>query len=352
MNTIIILSMLLKVAVSIPPPDDQLHIYALPVGQGDCTVIQCPKAEGGPTKGVVTIIDAGASNSRGIGGQGIVDFLTGTKLNFVIITHSHKDHQSYIDTILDYYKTPVTVYHPCDWSSYRVKSTYAEPQEVPKCTGIQNCAEKIKLENLCPSTEGITMSFVASAYKDCAGGTANNEDSIISKITWAGTSALITGDFELTDTDMDGFLMKAGPDLKSQIYRLSHHGALHANPPNLLTYIQAQYVFSSSGYRYGHPRCEIYLYYDDEKNPYHLVNSVPPHPYTCYKHLGFSKYEHVDMMIKKPIFVTSLFREVAKDEWIRSYYLLKFSIDDNSKIGVYFTHIGDEKMNNHYHYYY
>ena len=55
MNAIIILSLLLKVAVSIPDADNQLHIYALPVGQGDCTVIQCPKANGGPTKGVVTI---------------------------------------------------------------------------------------------------------------------------------------------------------------------------------------------------------------------------------------------------------------------------------------------------------
>ena len=72
------------------------------MGQGDCTVIQCPRADGGPTKGVVTIIDAGASNSRGIDGQGIVDFLAGTELNFVIITHSHKDHWSYIVTILNY----------------------------------------------------------------------------------------------------------------------------------------------------------------------------------------------------------------------------------------------------------
>ena len=27
----------------LPPADDNLNIYALPVGQGDCTVIQCPK---------------------------------------------------------------------------------------------------------------------------------------------------------------------------------------------------------------------------------------------------------------------------------------------------------------------
>ena len=43
----------------LPPADDNLNIYALPVGQGDCTVIQCPKTSTVNGKGVVTIIDAG-----------------------------------------------------------------------------------------------------------------------------------------------------------------------------------------------------------------------------------------------------------------------------------------------------
>ena len=43
----------------LPQADDNLNIYALPVGQGDCTVIQCPRTGTGNGKGVVTIIDAG-----------------------------------------------------------------------------------------------------------------------------------------------------------------------------------------------------------------------------------------------------------------------------------------------------
>ncbi|XP_011408079.1 PREDICTED: uncharacterized protein LOC105315218 [Amphimedon queenslandica] len=66
MNAILVLFLLFKVTVSIPDPDGKLHIYALPVGQGDCTVIQCPEADPEYPKGRVTIIDAGASNNRGI----------------------------------------------------------------------------------------------------------------------------------------------------------------------------------------------------------------------------------------------------------------------------------------------
>ena len=115
-------------------------------------------------------------------------------------------------------------------------------------------AKKSLKKNICSSDKFVSLSFVASAVGGCAGYPKSDS---ISKITYAGQSTLITGDFELNTNAMKAFLQKAGPDLKSQIYRLSHHGALHANPKNFLSSIQAEYVFSSSGYRYGHPRCEI-----------------------------------------------------------------------------------------------
>ena len=336
MNAIIILSLLLKAAVSIPDADNQLHIYALPVGQGDCTVIQCPKANGDPTKGVVTIIDAGASNSKGIDGRGIVNFLTGTELNFVVLTHSHRDHFSYIDDILNYYEEEVPVYHSCAWSTYEshVKSVYALPVQVDSCNSIDACeSHNVPKASLCTNV-GAKLSFVASAVGKCKGNP--NQDSIISKITYAGRSTLITGDFELPPNDMTVFLNTARADLRSHIYRLSHHGALNANPSNFLNAIQAQYVFSSSGYRYGHPRCEIYDYYNNR-----LPNNVPAHPYTCYN-LVSGKYERVDRITRKPIYVTSLYREKSPGEWIRSYYTVEFNISSCGYVGVKLTHIGDE----------
>ena len=178
MNAIIILSLLLKVAVSIPNADEDLNIYALPVGQGDCTVIQCPKAKGGPTKGVVTIIDAGASNSKGIDGQGIVEFLKGTELNFAVITHSHKDHINYMDDILNYYKKKVYVCHSCSWSRYKnhVKSGYAVPKEIGSCNSIDDCETRnFPTVSLCTNADA-KLSFVASAVGKCKGNA--NRDSL------------------------------------------------------------------------------------------------------------------------------------------------------------------------------
>ena len=333
-NAIIILSLLLKLAVSIQPipdADDQLHIYALPVGQGDCTVIQCPRAANDPVKGTVSIIDAGSSKMIGINRDDIVDFLARTELQFVVITHSDKDHINYMDTILNYYKKKVPVFHSCNWNNHYknyITSQYADPEEIPHCMNIKDCWDKL---NLCPNYQpsfgtanSVTLSFVASAVGGCAGNRANNEDSLISKITYAGRSTLITGDFELPLDKMTNFLKKAGPDLSSHIYRLSHHGAYNkeANQKVFLDAVSASYVFSSSGFMHGHPRCEIYDYYDNR-----LPNNVPAHPYTCYKHLGFKKYDHVPRETRKPIYVTSVYKE-----WLlftRIYHLIvEFDINE------------------------
>ena len=339
MNAIVILLLLLKAVVSqplqIPDADDQLHIYALPVGQGDCTVIQCPKANGGPTKGVVTIIDAGASNSKGIDGQGIVEFLTGTELNFVVLTHSHIDHINYIDDILDHYEEQVPVYHSCDWSTYEshVKSGYALHIQVDSCNSIAGCGPGL---SLCTNAD-VKLNFVASAVGRCAGNP--NQDSVISKITYAGTSTLITGDFELTPNNMTVFLQTARPDLKSDIYRLSHHGAYNglANQVQFLDAVGAIAVFSSSGYQYNHPRCEVYDYYDAVLPD----NAVDVHPYTCFTPNEGAR----NFNTKKAIYVTSLIRHDNNNNLIFSFYLLKFSFSSNGGALVDFDHIGDEPPN-------
>ena len=155
MNAIIILSLLLKVAVSIQPipnADDQLHIYALPVGQGDCTVIQCPRASGDPPKGTVTIIDAGSSTGNvGMNGKDIVDFLAGTRLHLAVLTHSDADHLKYMNGILNSYKRYVSLYHSCKWNNHYknyITSDYAKPKEIPHCKNIKDCWDKL---NLCPN---------------------------------------------------------------------------------------------------------------------------------------------------------------------------------------------------------
>ena len=331
----------------IPDADNDLHIYALPVGQGDCTVIQCPKDSNYGRKGLVTIIDAGRSrlNKKGWDEGKVVQFLNDTTLKSVVLTHSDEDHLNYIDHILSEYKLEgytkkVNVYHPCQWKSYKesIVNNYISHVEIPKCNGSVDCNIKQPVLSVCP---GATLAFVASALGGCRNRRANNDDSIISKITYAGVSTLISGDFEGSSTfSIESFLKTAaGTDIKSDIYRLCHHGAFgeKANTEAFLNAVGAEYVFSSSGLKksYKHPRCEIYGYYNDRLDD----GVVAVHPYTCF----FKNGNTYNVNTSKAIYVTSVIREVGGNE-IKSYYVIKFDIDSKGQIKAQANHVGDEGL--------
>ena len=283
-------------------------------------------------KGLVSIIDAGASNREGMGEQQVFNFLFGTHLNLVVLTHSDRDHLAYIDYILKGYGKNVDVFHSCCWESYKVKveSEFATPVQIGKCGSIKECG---RILNLCPNA-AVSLSVVASALGGCKRNRANNEDSIISKITYAGVSTLISGDFEGDNKFMKAFLAKGGADIRSDIYRLCHHGAYNkkANTEAFLNAVGAKYVFSSSGYRYNHPRCEVYNYYNDR-----LVDGVVPvHPYTCFTQNGQS----FSINTSKAIYVTSLIRKDSNGNWVKSFYAIKFDIDFKGAIAAQIAYVG------------
>uniref|UniRef100_A0A1X7TZV8 Metallo-beta-lactamase domain-containing protein n=1 Tax=Amphimedon queenslandica TaxID=400682 RepID=A0A1X7TZV8_AMPQE len=352
-NFIIILSLLLKVAVSIEPipdADDELHIYALPVGQGDCTVIQCPRGQDDPVKGTVSIIDAGSSTEKlGMKGKDIVDFLKGTELRLAVLTHSDADHLKYMNRILNFYNNKkVPIYHSCEWNKHYTKhisKKYTNCKEIPRCMSIKQCSKKL---DLCPRYKpkfGVTLFFVASAVGKCTGHRANNADSLIAKITYAGRSILIAGDFELPQKEMKKFLKLKGvkDGLRSHIYRLSHHGAYNskANRYEFLDAVGASYVFSSSGFRYHHPRCEIYNYYQTELFP----DIVAEHPYTCFYQHKIGDFTDYNPSTTKAIYVTHIYKKgTSFIQWFISYYLLRFDIDRYGGVSVDFKLLGETRM--------
>ena len=314
--------------VQLPDPDGRLHIYALPVGQGDCTVIQCPLADS-VGRSVITIIDAGSSSDRiGFNEEEVVHFLRlheeTVKIKSIFLTHPDLDHIKYIDAILDAYGRNVSVYHSCAWGMYRgrrrgnVYSSYAREIRVPYCCG-QDCNHLVPL---CEVSD-VTLKVIGSEYNNNNCTNNKNGDSIVSIITYGEVKTLIAGDFEGDEEFVQNFIDCPGNDLSADIYRLSHHGARNnlANQDNFLEEIDPSYVFSSSGLNgyYGHPRCSLYYYF----NPI-LDIEVLPHPYTCYH----ARY-HIDNIdgVTAPIYVTTV-----RQQERTANFVIHFSITENGVI--------------------
>ena len=320
---------------TLPSADDNLNIYALPVGQGDCTVIQCPKTNKANGKGVVTIIDAGSKNNRF--GKAFHNYLKGATIKYIILTHPHDDHYNLIDSILEgHAETPqVPVYHSCDWNEYKkevAKLGSSKKIKIKRCLeGSISC--NMKELKLCDS-DPVTLKVIASELGDCKGN--RNQDSIVSRITYKGVSTLISGDLEENSVLIKAIVngnVHVRKNFKADIYRLAHHGAYsgtsgkYPNHPDLLKAVGASYYFSSSGLHnvYKHPRCNLF----DEiksKAKQRKLPQVDEHPYTCYKD-GSSK--PTSFKTKEPIYVTSTtFEENRK----RKDYVIRFAIKKDGAI--------------------
>ncbi|ELT89866.1 hypothetical protein CAPTEDRAFT_200554 [Capitella teleta] len=267
---------LVQSGARIPDPDGLLHIYALPIGQGDTNIIQCPD-------GSLTVYDFGSSNKESPGFWGTPEISGFLENRFsdivnVIVTHNHYDHYSYLGDVLHSGQDMgglENVFISCT----------ADVMASPIGDWLQDigASEKLRTFNdgracgmngvdcgsvpLCPNDETIRAKVMAANYGDqCEGGNPNI-DSVVIKIVYDEVSVLLNGDFEdfTSDWSEEGpqFDMASyyGEELQVTVYQISHHGASSlANKPVIRDVIHPKALFVSGNfwYGYGHPRCSIF----------------------------------------------------------------------------------------------
>ena len=267
-----------------PAADGNLNIFAIPVGQGDCTVIQCPKGD-------ITIIDLGSRKSTGFGQQDLINYLNGQNVEAIFLTHSDLDHTNLLMPFLSSLKAQgkpyPLVYHSCPWTRYGVKVPGLKTTEIKSCCPcgtIKICGKAVDLE------------IKASGYNNCPDPDdySPNGDSIVMRLSYKGNTVFLPGDFEGGVKFINNFLKCAG-NIKSDVLRLSHHGADNgkANTDSFLNAIDPISVFSSSGLpsKYGHPRCSLY-------DRFHAagIQQLFQHDYTCYNGHTYETFTTKDII--------------------------------------------------------
>ena len=276
----------------LPSPDANLNIYDIPVGQGDCTVIQCPSTKGGK----ITIVDIGSRKNTGFSQTDVIKYLSGQHIEYLFLTHSDKDHVNYVVSLfgdLLANKIPYPpVYHSCPWSRYKIKIPNLVHNEITTCCPCNSMT-------ICQGA--VTLKILASGFNKCPTSSPNG-DSIVMQADYNGAKVFLPGDFEGSTTFINNFLTCAGFIFNSPIMRLSHHGADNgkANTIPFLNAVSPVHAFSSSGLTsYGHPRCSLYN---------RLINSYPiatvaSHDYTCY---DSTTKKYVTNKITKAVYTTTI----------------------------------------------
>ena len=201
----------------------KLKLMALPVGQGDCTVIVCPQADG-----PVIIVDLGSTMQARTPGD-VKTFLQTTAVNgdvplynrvtTIIITHGDKDHYNYVNDVFPKASSSLKVFVGGDKTDYTNAGPVVDSGTVfndgNPCYG-SDCYDNGYTEDLCGDNVGARFHIVAANL-----GKKKNEHSVVLRITYENEKALLVGDLNGAATSQlvrDG---KSGQvDLSATYYKV------------------------------------------------------------------------------------------------------------------------------------
>jgi competence protein ComEC len=101
---------------------------------------------------------------------------------------------------------------------------------------------------------GSTVRILAPGANRDSNTLGRNDDSLVMKINFGQTSALLEGDAEKREEQL-----VAREQPQADLLKIAHHGSATSTIPELLAAVHPRFAVISSGVRnvYGHPRMEV-----------------------------------------------------------------------------------------------
>ncbi len=247
---ILLLLLFLGIVAALQIPDNNLHLIACNVGQGDATLLIYKKnqilVDGGPDTKVLSCLGK------------YLPFWD-RELELVILTHPDLDHFGGLPEVFKRYKVINYLYNPVTIS----KQEYGVLENTVGREGVRGLyphqgqrlrVGMIQLDTLAPAEQLSDVSYQITDEKILTDA-ETNDYSIVSLVRFGKFIGLLTGDMT---SHMSDELSSQWVSGSVNYIKIPHHGSKNGTTINLLMKVMPEFAVISVGKNnYGHPAEEI-----------------------------------------------------------------------------------------------
>ena len=224
-----------------------LELTAIDVGQGDSILLVSPQ-------GSTLLVDAGGipfwmHSELDIGEDVVSPYLWSRgfhQLDVLALTHAHADHMGGMAAVLANFR-PRELWLGVDSPSRELQALLREAKALKIPVILHNAGDNLEMG-------GAKVAVLAPPRDAEAHASRPNDESLVMKISYGATAALLEGDAEKKTEKQ---VAEESPE--ADLLKVAHHGSATSTIPDLLAAVHPRFAVISVGTRnvYGHPRREV-----------------------------------------------------------------------------------------------